>query len=50
MLYLIKRCSTETAMGIWSIVILIELIVCMVKDIVVIVRMFIRLFKPRHYE
>ncbi len=42
--------SYETAMGIWGIVILIAVGVCIIRDIVVIVRTFIRLFKPQHYE
>lgn len=42
--------SYETAMGIWGSVILIAVIVCIIRDIVAIVCMFIRLFKPRHYE
>lgn len=42
--------SYETAIGIWGIVIFIAVGVCIIRDIVVIVRTFIRLFKPQHYE
>lgn len=42
--------SYKTTMNIWGSVILIAVVVCIVKDIVEIVCMFIRLFKPRHYE
>ncbi len=40
----------DIAGGIFGGVIIIAAIVCIIKDIVVIARMFIRLFKPRHYE
>lgn len=42
--------SYETAIGIWGIVILIAVGVCIIRDIVVIVRTFVRLFKPQYYE
>ena len=42
--------SYETAIGIWGSVILIAVLVCIIRDIVVIARIFTQLFKPRHYE
>lgn len=40
----------QIAGGIFGLVIIIAAIVCIIKDIIVIVRTFIRLFKPQHYE